>query len=144
MSSMYWGMSSLRSSAGGRIPAGSIMTNERPRNRQQRAVDAAPVGATHEEVLRVREMRHGANASARRIVDADPGADVARPRHSHRADVATPGEQRRDLAGPVEALVRERDHKPAGPGLLDQVGQRRPGLPAQVVGALSRAAVGAL
>src|SRR6476620_3246984 len=131
MRSMYCGMSSLRSSAGGRIPAGSIMTNERARNRQQGVIEPVPVGAAHEQVLRVREVRHGADAAAGWVVDADPGADVARPRHADGADVAPPGEERLDLAGAVKPLVRERDHEPAGTGPLDQVGERRSGLPAQ-------------
>src|SRR6476619_4289217 len=136
MRSMYCGMSSLRSSAGGRIPAGSIMTNERARNRQHGAVDSAPVGAAHEEVLGVREVRDGADTPPRGVVNADPGPDVARPRHGDRTHMAAPGEQRLDLVGTVEALVRERDDKPARPDPLDQVGERRPGPAAQVVGAL--------
>src|SRR3954471_18351746 len=144
MSSMYCGISSLRRSTGGRIPAGSIMTNECARNRHEGAVDAAPVGAAHEEMLGVREVRDRADAAAGGVVDADPGADIPRPRHGDRADVATPGQKRFDLVGPVESLVRERDEEPASPGPLDQVGERRPGLAAEVVGALSRAAVGPL
>src|SRR6476620_2870330 len=132
MRSMYCGMSSLRSSAGGRIPAGSIMTNERARNRQQGVIEPVPVGAADEEVLRVREVRHGPDPAAGWVVDADPGADVARPRHGDRADVAALCEQRLDLVRPVEALVRERDEQPRCPGALDQVGQGRKGLPPQV------------
>src|SRR4249919_1941380 len=121
MRSMYCGMSSLRSKAGGRIPAGSIMTNERARNRQEGAIEPVPVGAADEQVLRVREVRHRPDLAAGRVVDTDPGADVPRPRDGDRADVAAPCEQRLDLVGPVEALVRERDEEPRCPGALDQV-----------------------
>src|SRR5690242_11746392 len=107
MRSMYCGMSSLRCSACGRIPVGTIMTNERTRNRHEGAFDPAPVGAAHEEVLGVLEVRDRAHPPPGRVVDADPGADVARPRHSERTDVAAPAKQRLDLVRPVEALVRE-------------------------------------
>ena len=49
------------------------MTNERARNRQHGAVDSAPVGAAHEEVLGVREVRDGADTPPRGVVNADPG-----------------------------------------------------------------------
>src|SRR5881394_2256033 len=108
MRSMYCGMSSLRCSACGRIPAGTIMTNERARNRHERAIEPPAVGAADEEVLRVSQMRDGADPPSRRVVDADPGADIPRSRHGDGAHVSAAGEQGLDLFRAVEALVRKR------------------------------------
>ena len=138
-------MSSLRSSAGGRIPAGSIMTNERARNRQQRPVDPPPVGAAHEEVLGVREVRDRADA----LGPTGRGCRSGR----RRSVAAARRPRRRGPRSASSASISPGRWKPSSenettsqraPGPLDQVGQRRSGLPAQVVGALARAAVGAL
>src|ERR671935_2441663 len=97
MSSMYWGMSSLRCSACGRIPAGPIMTNERARNRHDCSIQSPAVGAAHEQMLGVAHVGDGADAPPGGVVDADPGADVPGPRNRDGADVAAAGQERLDL-----------------------------------------------